>query len=96
MTLIETLAGGTDSSAERALGERYLLGYAVQYVTVPSGTVHLRKPGARRTLCGSTINVDGIKAPRYHTDPGTLLTCNRCGQVVEKAGDRWAKRKRAK
>lgn len=96
MTLLETMTGVHATSEERALGERYLLGHPAQYVSVKTNTVHLRKPGARRTLCGQLINVDGRVAPRYHTDPGTILTCNRCGQVVEKAGDRWAKTKRAR
>ncbi|BDP42892.1 hypothetical protein DAETH_28610 [Deinococcus aetherius] len=79
----------------RALGDRYLLPHPAEYVIVPSGTVHLRHPGSRRTLCGTLIPLDGPRMSRYSTDPHTL-TCNRCGQVVEKAGERWAAKKRVR
>ena len=79
-----------------ALAALYHLNHDVEYVTVSTGTTHLRKPQERRALCGKLIPLDGPKIPRYHTDPGTVLTCQRCRTVTERATQRAQSAKRAK
>ncbi|GGO24896.1 hypothetical protein [Deinococcus humi] len=96
MTLLHTFEPEfrCDPDKARDLGERYHLGHPAEYVVMPTGTVHLRQAGSRRTICGTLIPLDGQKLPRYTTTGD--CTCIRCGQVIEKALDRAYGVKRAK
>ncbi|MBZ9715340.1 hypothetical protein [Deinococcus multiflagellatus] len=83
MSQIEALTAGVARDAAQRLGERHGLPWPAEYVTVPSGTVHLREAGAARTICGTRLPLP----PRTSTvtTGEQALSCTRCQAKVRKA-----------